>query len=181
MHIFSHLLIYWYNLLSLSLWLYNLSVIIFKWSKVKDYFQMLLLWVIFIQTLYFKVLSFGVLDFILVLLIVYIFFCAERISVCWSWNFSLGVIENCMWAYPNQIYGFAPPAGLWKSVVRVLVGYSYLFRSIDCFSLSIISFKLFVQALFFVVVEFFIAFTISAFIGLETFSERSFWGCQFCS
>ena len=93
MHIFSHLLIYWYNLLSLSLWLYNLSVILFKWSKVKDYFQMLLLWVIFIQTLYFKVLSFGVLDFILVLLIVYIFI------LCWTYQclLILKLFLGCNW------------------------------------------------------------------------------------
>ena len=41
-----------------------------------------------------------------------------------------------------------PPAGLWKAALRVLVGWSGLFASIDNFSWSKISFKLFVQALF---------------------------------
>ena len=50
--------------------------------------------------------------------------------------------------YPNQTYIFASPTGLWKVVVRVLVGFSYLLSSFDWFVWSKISFKLFVQDFF---------------------------------
>ena len=46
------------------------------------------------------------------------------------------------------MYIFASPVGLWKVVVRVPVGCSYLFASIDCFSLSKPLFELFIQAFF---------------------------------
>ena len=50
--------------------------------------------------------------------------------------------------YPNQTYGFASPAGLWKFVARVPVGCLDLSVSIDFFALSKLSFKLFVRNFF---------------------------------
>ena len=60
--------------------------------------------------------------------------------------------ETCSWVwfqiscrpYPNWTYRFASPTVLWKVVVRVMVGCSDLFSSIDLFSWYKIPFKLFV-------------------------------------
>ena len=51
--------------------------------------------------------------------------------------------------YPNRTYRSDYPTCFCKVVVRVLVGFSDLFTSIYCFDLSKISFKLFVQVLFY--------------------------------
>ena len=51
--------------------------------------------------------------------------------------------------YTKRTYGFNPHTGMCIFVVRVPVGCSDLFASIDWFDWSIISFKLFVQAFFY--------------------------------
>ena len=50
--------------------------------------------------------------------------------------------------YTNRTYGFPPPSGLWKFVVRLPVGCSDLFASIDLFTWYKTSFKFFAQDLF---------------------------------
>ena len=103
-HPFFHWFIDSTNLLSLSLSFYNFSFIIFKWSKVKTYFQSLLLLVSFLLSFHFKVLSFGVLVLILALLIFGSFFCFDRISINLSWKLSSGVIANFLIEYETSRY-----------------------------------------------------------------------------
>ena len=59
-----------------------------------------------------------------------------------------GVLEIFFGSYPNLTYGIYPPTGLWKFVDMVPVGYSDFLSSIDCFDWSKMSFNLFVQSLF---------------------------------
>ena len=57
------------------------------------YMLLLFIWFIICQ-----VFLFGVLVILFELLIVDLFVHIYRISVCWYWNLSLGVLENCLWA-----------------------------------------------------------------------------------
>ena len=65
-------------------------------SKTNTYFQSLIIWVSFLQTLHFKLLSFGVLVLISSSLIVDFFVRVNWVRVHWPWNFSSGVIANFM-------------------------------------------------------------------------------------
>ena len=83
---------------------------------------MLLIWVNSRPALYFKVLYFGVLFLIISSLIVDLFVCVYRISFHWSWYFSWGLIENCLWDVVYKLDMHIPPhADLWKVMVMVLV------------------------------------------------------------
>ena len=94
-----------YNLLFL---LSNYTFIIVTWLKIKK-FKLLFLRVSILKTFHFEVLFFGVLVFIFAPLVVGIFFCANRIRDHWSWKFSSGVFENCLWAvFKPDIHIFSP-------------------------------------------------------------------------
>ena len=120
---------------------HNLSVLIYKWSKVKTSFQSLISWVDFIRTLHFKVLSYRILVLISAFLIIDLFFCVNRVSVHWSRNLYLGVIKIVCGTYTNQTYRFSSPTVLWKVVTRVTVDCNCLLTSIDWFDWYKISFK----------------------------------------
>ena len=89
---------------------------------------------LFLQLFLHQLLFFGVLVIIFASLVFDLIVCIDWISVHWSWTLSSDVIENFMWTYPKRKYGFASPSGLWKVLLRVLVGYFIPF----CFNLLIL-------------------------------------------
>ena len=138
----------WTNFLILLLSFYNFTVLIVKWSKVNRCFQRLYFQGDFCHTLFFEVLSFGVLDLILVLLIFTSLFAFIELAfihpdTCpWVWlKIVCGLYKNCT-------YWFASPLGLRKFLSRVPVGFKFLLTSIYCFDWYKISFNLIAQAFF---------------------------------
>ena len=63
-------------------------------------------------------------------------------------TFSWVLLQIVCGSYPNWTCGFSPSAGLWKVVVKVTVGCSELFASVDWVDWSILSLKFYVRALF---------------------------------
>ena len=114
------------NLLNVLLVFYNFSVIITKLLKFKTFFQGLLLWVRFFQKFHLEVFSFGVLVLILVLFVVDLFACINLISVHWSWNVFLGVIENYLWYIYKHIHTpLLPPQACGRSWWGLWLGVDY--------------------------------------------------------
>ena len=109
---------------------------------------MLILWVTFLPTFHFKILSFAVFVLTLELLIFYLFVRVSRISVYWTWNISLSVLVNCLWFVSKPEIRICFPCRFWMVVDRVMVECNCLLTSVDWFSWSKISLKFFTQAYF---------------------------------
>ena len=104
--------------------------------NTKNYFQSLLIWVSFLQTLHFKVFSFGLLVLILSSLIVDFLFVLIGSAFIDPEAFPRVWLQILCGTYPNCTYGFAYPVLLWKVVVRVNVDCSWLLKPIDWFASS---------------------------------------------
>ena len=121
---------------------------IFNRSNTKTCFQSLLIWVGFLHTFHFKLLSFGVLVLILASLIVDFLFVIIGSAFIRPETFPQVWLQILCGPYPNCTYGFDSPITLWKVVVRVHVDCICLLKPIDWFYSLKNSLKLFTQAYF---------------------------------
>ena len=135
----------WTNLFSLLFLFSVFAVIIVMCLKIKKFFSKG--W--FPLDISFLIIVLWCFIYHLCIVYCWHFFRVNWIRVRWSWNLSSGLSQIVCSPYPNLTYVFASPAGLWKVVERVLVGYLDLSASIYWFVWSKISFELFIWAFFF--------------------------------
>ena len=126
----------WTNLFILLFLFSILSVIIFMCLNVKKCSLKIIHKGWFRQDISFQIMLFGVLVFIFASLVFYLFVWVNRVIIYWSWILSSGVLQIFSGLYPNLTLIFSYPTDLWKVVVRLLVGFSYLFESIYFFAWS---------------------------------------------